>query len=112
MAVTARLVGKLGGGSVEVIPVSASGAGSQVLATITVPAGETWLIAARVDVNSVNAYRSLSIGPDQGPEILKGSAGTIAGVSTVTGPATVDVTGNISLFASTSWDGTVYTTAM
>ena len=50
MAITSEIIGKLGGADVEVIPVEgvASGASgsSEVLATIDVPAGETWLVAA------------------------------------------------------------------
>ena len=50
MAITSELIGKLGGADVEVIPVEGEVSGSvgstKVLATIDVPAGETWLVAA------------------------------------------------------------------
>ena len=50
MAITSEIIGKLGGADLEVIPVegeaSGSSGSSEVLATIDVPAGETWLVAA------------------------------------------------------------------
>ena len=50
MAITSEIIGKLGGAGVEVIPVEGEASGpfgsSTVLATIDVPAGETWLVAA------------------------------------------------------------------
>ena len=50
MAITSEIIGKLGGADVEVIPVEGEASGgsgsSEVLATIDVPAGETWLVAA------------------------------------------------------------------
>ena len=50
MAITSEIIGKLGGADVEVIPVEGVASGgrgsSEVLATIDVPAGETWLVAA------------------------------------------------------------------
>ena len=49
MAITSEIIGKLGG-KVEVIPVEGTASGgtgsSVVLATIDIPAGETWLVAA------------------------------------------------------------------
>ena len=50
MAIASEIIGKLGGADVEVIPVegevSGSSVSSTVIATIDVPAGETWLVAA------------------------------------------------------------------
>ena len=50
MAITSEIIGKLGGADVDVIPVEREASGpkgsSEVLATIDVPAGETWLVAA------------------------------------------------------------------
>ena len=50
MAITSEIIGRLGGAGMEVIPVEgkASGASgsSTVIATIDIPAGETWLVAA------------------------------------------------------------------
>ena len=50
MAITSEIIGKLGGADLEVIPVEGAASGSrdstEVLATIDVPAGETWLVVA------------------------------------------------------------------
>ena len=50
MAITSEIIGKLGGADVEVMPVEGVASGpsgsSKVIATIDVPAGETWLVAA------------------------------------------------------------------
>ena len=50
MAITSEIIGRLGGGEVEVIPAegeaSGRGGSSEVIATIDIPAGETWLVAA------------------------------------------------------------------
>ena len=48
MAITSELIGKLGGADVKAIPVSVTASGGkdseEVLATINVPPGETWLV--------------------------------------------------------------------
>ena len=50
MAITSEIIGKLGGADVKVMPVEGIASGktgsSKVIATIDVPAGETWLVAA------------------------------------------------------------------
>ena len=50
MTIASEIIGKLGGADVEVIPVEGAASGSsgssEVIATIDVPAGETWLVAA------------------------------------------------------------------
>ena len=62
MAITSEIIGKLGGADVEVIPVEGEVSGSkgstEVLATIDVPAGETWLVAAIVQVTPASASLS------------------------------------------------------
>ena len=49
MAITTEIIGKLGGSEVEATSVSGSATGDkgseEVLATINVPSGETWLVA-------------------------------------------------------------------
>ena len=49
MAITSEIIGKLGGGDVEVIPVEGAASGltgtAEVLSTIEIPPGETWLVA-------------------------------------------------------------------
>ena len=61
MAITSEIIGKLGGADVEVTPVegvaSGSTGSSKVLATIDIPAGETWLVAA---IGQKTAASSLS----------------------------------------------------
>ena len=64
MAITSEIIGKLGGADVEVIPVEGTASGpsgsSEVLATIDVPAGETWLVAAigqTTAASSASSYR-------------------------------------------------------
>ena len=61
MAITSEIIGKLGGADVEVTPVegvaSGSAGSSKVLATIDIPAGETWLVAA---IGQKTAASSLS----------------------------------------------------
>ena len=48
MAITSELIGKLGGADVKAIPVSVIASGGkdseEVLATVNVPPGETWLV--------------------------------------------------------------------
>ena len=50
MAIASEIIGRLGGAGVEVIPVEGEASGrsgsSKAIATIDVPAGETWLVAA------------------------------------------------------------------
>ena len=62
MAITSEIIGKLGGAGVEVIPVEGEASGpkgsSEVLATIDVPAGETWLVAAIGQVTPASASLS------------------------------------------------------
>ena len=59
MAITSEIIGKLGGAGVEVIPVKGTVSGvsgtSVVLATIDIPAGERWLVAA---VGTMTNYSS------------------------------------------------------
>ena len=63
MAIASEIIGKLGGGEVEVIPVEGEASGrkgsTKVLATIDVPAGETWLVAAigQTTAGSSSPYR-------------------------------------------------------
>ena len=50
MAITSEIIGKLGGADVEVTPVEGTASGDsgsfEVLSTIEIPPGETWLVAA------------------------------------------------------------------
>ena len=61
MAITSEIIGKLGGADVKVMPVEGVASGSkgsaETLATIDIPAGETWLVAA---IGQVTAGSSVS----------------------------------------------------
>ena len=89
MAITSEIIGRLGGAGVEVIPVegvvSGGNGSSKVIATIDIPAGETWLVAAIGQTtagSSIPSYRpDLHLGgvsrPAAGPDGTHGLA-TIA----------------------------------
>ena len=88
MAITSEIIGKLGGAGVDVIPVegvaSGSSGSSTVIATIDIPAGETWLVAAIGQVtpgSSIPSYiPDLHLGgvsrPTAGPDGMHGLATT------------------------------------
>jgi len=91
MAITSEIIGKLGGADVEVIPVEGTASGNKgtsvVLATIDVPAGETWLVAAigqKTGGNSIASNQSeLYLGdvkiPERAPDGKYGLAATASG---------------------------------
>ena len=59
MAITSEIIGKLGGGAeVEVTPVEGTASGDwgseEVLHTVEVPEGETWLVALHGNLQSVS----------------------------------------------------------
>ena len=62
MSITSEIIGRLGGADVEVIPVEGAASGgkgsTEVLATIDVPAGETWLVAAIGQTTAASASLS------------------------------------------------------
>ena len=86
MAITSEIIGKLGGADVEVIPVEGVASGksgsSTVIATIDVPAGETWLVAV-IGQLAVGAS-----GPSQLPELHLGDVQTPRAPSGTHGLAT------------------------
>jgi len=81
MAITSEIIGKLGGADVEVIPVEGAASGSSgsstVIATIDVPAGETWLVAAIGQVTPANAslYPRLHLGDEVSTAAPRGTHG-------------------------------------
>ena len=83
MAITSEIIGKLGGADVEVIPVEGAASGrsgsSEVLATIDVPAGETWLVAAIGQVTPASTvpanWPDLHLGDVQIPGLPNGTYG-------------------------------------
>ena len=85
MAITSEIIGKLGGAGVEVIPVEGEASGSkgssEVLATIDIPAGETWLVAAIGQVTTGSAVTTqrpeLHLGDVQTPRAPSGTHGLV-----------------------------------
>lgn len=81
MAITSEIIGKLGGAGVEVIPVEREASGpkgsSKVLATIDVPAGETWLVAAigQVTPAITSLLPQLHLGDEVSTEAPRGTHG-------------------------------------
>ena len=81
MAITSEIIGKLGGADVEVIPVEGEASGSrgssEVLATIDVPAGETWLVAAigQTAAASASLPPRLQLGDEVSTEAPSGTNG-------------------------------------
>ena len=113
MAITSEIIGRLGGADVEAIPVEGKASGSSgsstVIATIDVPAGETWLVAA-IGQTTVGAS-----GPSQLPEFRLGDVNVSRAPSGTHGLATT-ATGTISLsikrsypYGSDTFAGHVYT---
>ena len=117
MAITSEIIGRLGGADVEVIPVegevSGSKGSSEVLATIDVPAGETWLVAA---IGQVTAASNLAT---QLPDLHLGGVGkskvnpreTHGLATTATGTISFTIDRNYSSGAD-AFTGHVYTAKM
>ena len=114
MAITSEIIGKLGGADVEVIPVEGAASGpsgsSTVIATIDVPAGETWLVAA---IGQVTLASNLST---QRPDLHLGGVdkskvgpnGTHGLATTATGTISFTINRGYSSGADT-FTGHVYT---
>ena len=114
MAITSEIIGRLGGADVEVIPVegvaSGSNCSSEVIATIDVPAGETWLVAAigkRIGASATNANQpELHLGdvriPGTGPN------GTYGLATTATESISFSIKRSFA-YSSDSFTGHVYT---
>ena len=115
MAIASEIIGKLGGSAgVEVTPVEGAASGgsgsSKVLATIDVPAGETWLVAA---IGQKNAGTSLDsaqpefhLGDIKMP--TKGSYETCAIATIASGTISFSIRRN-NIKGSDSFTGHVYT---
>ena len=114
MAITSEIIGKLGGADVEVIPVEGAASGSngssKVIATIDVPAGETWLVAAigkRIGASNIGTNQpELHLGDVSIPGA--GSNGTYGLATTATEPISLSLKRNTSSGADT-FTGHVYT---
>ena len=90
MAITSEIIGKLGGAEVDSFPVSgtASGTGgsAEILATIEVPAGETWLIAAIGEMSAAataaSSQPALELGSEWSEKYRSSSRMGVASVAT------------------------------
>lgn len=112
MAITSEIIGKLGGASVEVTPVSATASGGidseVVIHTVNVPAGETWLIAL---IGTLTPRFDTSSGPtlhvgdiSMGPFLRAGDNGVAA---IQTGTVEIKIKRN-NLFGEDSFTGHVH----
>lgn len=112
MAVTAELVGALGGTQVVQTPVSGAdpgGGGPTVLHTVEVPAGETWLIAVIGMITTDTYGATLRLG-DAVSDAESKTTTAINSAVTVTATTTVELESSADFsFYSASFDGTVYT---
>ena len=90
MSITSEIIGKLGGAGVDVIPVEGAASGpsgsSEVLATIDVPAGETWLVAAigqtTAASNATSSHPRLYLGEDLSARPSPGETSGLTRVAT------------------------------
>ena len=111
MAITSEIIGKLGGADVEVIPVEGAASGSSgsstVIATIDVPAGETWLVAAigQMTPASASLHPRLHLGDEISTSAPRGTHGLAA---TVTGSISLYIKRNVGS-GSDTFTGHVYT---
>ena len=114
MAITSEIIGKLGGADVEVTPVEGTVSGpsgsSVALATIGIPAGEQWLVAAvgtmTNDSSSQSNWAQIEIG---GAKSALNGLGGFAGVAT--GAVSIRMVRNRAT-GSDSFTGHVYTVKM
>ena len=98
MAITSEIIGTLGGAGVEVIPVegevSGSAGSSEVLATIDVPAGETWLVAAIGQVTTGSSISSrlpaLQLGDVRIPNVTPSQPHGLATIASETVSLTIE----------------------
>ena len=116
MAITSEIIGKLGGADVEVIPVEGTASGSsnseEILHTVDVPEGETWLVAAYGNLKSSmagTASAQLVIGATELPP--RAPNGIIGLAHVGAGTINVKLRRNITS-GSDSFTGTVYAVKM
>ena len=95
MAITSEIIGKLGGADVDIIPVEGEASGGkdspEVLATIDVPAGETWLVAAIGQTTAASNTTTFRPRLYLGNEISSSNSAGVHGLAT-TVSETVDFT--------------------
>ena len=113
MAITSEIIGKLGGAGVKVIPVEGVASGrkgsSEVLATIDVPAGETWLVAAIGRTTAASNTSTFRPRLYLGSELSSSNSAGVHGLAaTVTGSISLYITRETSS-GSDTFTGHVYT---
>ena len=113
MAITSEIIGKLGGAGVEVMPVEVAASGSsgssEVIATIDVPAGETWLVAAIGQTTAASSGSTKQPMLHLGNEISSSNPAGVHGLAT-TASETVNFTIERNYSSGTdSFTGHVYT---
>ena len=113
MAITSEIIGKLGGAGVDVIPVEGEASGrvdsSEVLATIDVPAGETWLVAAIGQTTAATNTTSYRPRLYLGSELSSSNSDGMHGLAT-TASETISFTIKRKISSGTdSFTGHVYT---
>ena len=114
MAITSEIIGKLGGAEVESFPVEGTASGSsdsvKVLATIEVPAGETWLVSVvgHMTNNSSTVSNRAQIEIGNSISVCDGYSGAAA---TVSETVTIRMRRNRAM-GSDSFTGHVYTVKM
>ena len=113
MAITSEIIGKFGGADVEVIPVEGEASGksgsSEVLATIDVPAGETWLVAAIGQTTAASNTSTFRPRLYLGNEISSSNSAGVHGLATTaTEPISLSIKRGTSSGAD-SFTGHVYT---
>ena len=116
MAITSEIIGTLGGADVEVIPVEGEASGgrdsSETLATIDVPAGETWLVAVIGQTTAASNTSALRPRLYLGNEISSSNSAGMHGLAT-TASETISFTIRRNNSAGTdSFTGHVYAVKM
>ena len=113
MAITSEIIGRLGGADVDVIPVEGVASGdrgsSEVLATIDIPAGETWLVAVIGQMTAASAVSTNQPGLYLGDVSIPrtGSNGTYRFATTETESISFSIRRNYSS-GTDSFTGHVY----
>ena len=113
MAIASEIIGKLGGADVDVIPVEGVASGrkgsSETLATIDIPAGETWLVAAIGQTTAASSASTQRPILHLGNEIFSSNPAGVHGLAT-TASETVNFTIERNYSSGTdSFTGHVYT---
>ena len=114
MAITSELIGKFGGAEVEVVSVSVpslSGKGTtEVMHTLNIPPGETWLVAV------VGTGTAGSDGGSTMPRINIGGKKVPQGTGHFASAAVMTESGDVvfesNTYSASSFEGNIYTVKM